>query len=48
VTGSCELGNEYPGSLKGAKFLYQLSHCYILKKDYFPELVSWSVGQSVI
>jgi hypothetical protein len=36
VAGSCERGNEHYGSIKGGKFLDQLSDFQLLKKDSAP------------
>jgi hypothetical protein len=33
VAGCCEHGNELSGSIKGGKFLDQLSNCYLQEKD---------------
>jgi hypothetical protein len=36
VAGSCEGGNEPPGSIKGGEFLDLLRDCQLLKKDSAP------------
>jgi hypothetical protein len=39
VTGSCECGNELPGSIKCGEFLDYLRNCSLLKKASAP----WSL-----
>jgi hypothetical protein len=36
VVGSCEHGNEPPGSIKGGEFLDYLSNYQLFKKDSAP------------
>jgi hypothetical protein len=33
VAGSCEHGNEFPGSIRGGEFVDKLSNCQLLKKN---------------
>jgi hypothetical protein len=47
VEGSCEHGNEPSGSIKGGKFLGQMSDCQHLNKDSAPWLF-FANGQSEV